>query len=131
MINFPDAPVLNQIFVVGDTTWRWDGAKWVAANTEDFTTILTPASGATLVLTDVRPHYIKNATTLAALIIKLPQHASMGGSMEISFLSPVTALAVRDWADTPIVGAPTNAYGPGAGLVFRYVDDVTKWVYWK
>jgi hypothetical protein len=131
MINFPDAPILNQIFVVGETSWRWDGAKWVAANAEDSTIVLTPVSGATVVLTEVRPYYIKNAATLASLIIKLPQVAATGGLLEVSFLSPVTSLSVRDWLNVAISGTPTSAYGPGAGLVFRYVDDVTKWVYWK
>lgn len=29
-VNFPDSPTLNQEFTVGDRTWKWDGAKWVA-----------------------------------------------------------------------------------------------------
>lgn len=128
MLNFPDAPTLNQIFSDDTLSWRWDGAKWVVADVEDSVTVLTPVSGATLVLTAARPHYIKNATTLASLTIELPQIA---GLIEISFMSPVTALSVRDWLHVPIVGAPTSAYGPGAGLVFKYVDDIVKWVYWK
>ena len=30
-IDFPNAPVLDQIFGSGHATWRWDGAKWTAA----------------------------------------------------------------------------------------------------
>jgi hypothetical protein len=29
-INFPDTPMLNQLFVSGTIGWRWDGVKWVA-----------------------------------------------------------------------------------------------------
>ena len=30
MIDFPAGPTLNQIFTVGDASWRWDGTKWLA-----------------------------------------------------------------------------------------------------
>ena len=30
MINFPDAPTLNQVVTVGNATWQWDGTKWVS-----------------------------------------------------------------------------------------------------
>src|SRR3954447_4808800 len=29
MLNFPDAPVVNQTYTDGTTAWKWDGAKWV------------------------------------------------------------------------------------------------------
>ena len=29
MLNFPDAPTLNQIFTSGATRWRWDSVKWL------------------------------------------------------------------------------------------------------
>jgi hypothetical protein len=36
-LNFPDAPTTNQLFpsppVAGVPTYKWDGAKWIAANT--------------------------------------------------------------------------------------------------
>jgi len=28
-LNFPDAPVLNEMFTSGTLGWRWDGEKWV------------------------------------------------------------------------------------------------------
>lgn len=27
-IDFPDSPVLNELFTVGDQTWIWDGVVW-------------------------------------------------------------------------------------------------------
>lgn len=34
MLDFPNSPVLDQIFVVGDVTWRWDGGKWVVGEAQ-------------------------------------------------------------------------------------------------
>ena len=31
MINFPDNPTVNQVFISGAQSWTWDGAKWVAS----------------------------------------------------------------------------------------------------
>jgi hypothetical protein len=33
MLNFPDAPVVNQTYTDGTTAWKWDGAKWVTTLT--------------------------------------------------------------------------------------------------
>src|SRR5215471_9087425 len=30
-LDFPNSPTLGQLFTSGALTWRWDGAKWVAA----------------------------------------------------------------------------------------------------
>ena len=30
-IDFPNSPVLNDTFTVGDRTWTWDGTRWEAA----------------------------------------------------------------------------------------------------
>ena len=32
-LNFPDAPVANQVFTVGNASWIWDTVKWVASST--------------------------------------------------------------------------------------------------
>ena len=32
-INFPASPSLNDSFVVGNTTWRWNGTSWVSSST--------------------------------------------------------------------------------------------------
>jgi hypothetical protein len=33
-VNFPDSPTLDQIFVDGSKSWRWDGIKWGPAYSE-------------------------------------------------------------------------------------------------
>ena len=49
MINFPDAPVPNELFVSGTIGWRWDGEKWVVPG---ITVAGPPASpGAIIVVT--------------------------------------------------------------------------------
>lgn len=29
-LNFPSSPTPNQIYTVGDQSWKWDGTAWVA-----------------------------------------------------------------------------------------------------
>jgi hypothetical protein len=29
-LDFPASPTLNQIYTVGDQSWKWDGTSWVA-----------------------------------------------------------------------------------------------------
>ncbi len=132
MINFPDAPTLDQTFVVNDISWRWDGGKWVVSDTRHgLTNTIVPTEGMTITLTEVKTVYINNSATLASLIIKLPQTAAIGDPLEISFRRPVNALAVQNWAGVLIPDGPVNAYGPGAALKFQYVDHTIQWVYWK
>ena len=81
-----------------------------------------------LTLADSRPLYINNAARLASLTVFLPV-AAVGTLLEIGFRNPITALSVLTFGGGAIPGAPTNAYGPGAGLQFRY--DTPGWIYWK
>jgi hypothetical protein len=62
-----------------------------------------------------------------ALTIRLPPDPP--AVVEVSFEASVTALTVTNAAGLPVENAPLNAFGPGAGLEFRYVDGA--WVYWR
>lgn len=33
-INFPNSPSLDQIFIVNDTSWKWDGTSWNSYGTQ-------------------------------------------------------------------------------------------------
>ena len=126
MLNFPSSPAVNQVYSSGPS-WMWDGVKWKAALPPASATVFTPVSGATVILENYLPAFINNASTLAVLTISLPP-AMVNGLVEISFLKPVTLLTIRDAANVVVPTAPITAYGPGAGLMFRYV---TRWEYWK
>jgi len=126
MLNFPDSPTLNEVYL----SWAWDGAKWGPASVVSSVNVVNPVSGAVVVLSDLRPVFVNNAVTLALLTFRLPE-ANPENAIEISFLSPVTSLIVQDSLGVVVPTAPTNAYGPGAGLVFRYVSSSVKWAYWK
>jgi hypothetical protein len=91
---------------------------------------ISPADGATVTLTDTTPVYVNNATTLSSLTFKLPPPPGANLLLEISFRNPVTVLSIQDYNGVAIPNTPTNAYGPGSGLEFRYVTG-TGWVYWK
>ena len=95
---------------------------------DDGVVVIAPGSGDTVVLPDFRPRYIDTGP-LAALTIQLPPSPTESNSIDISFLSPVAALTILDSAGDPIATAtPATAYGPGAGIEFRYCN--LGWVYW-
>lgn len=89
--------------------------------------IITPISGSTVTLTDLRPVYV-NTNELAALTIRLPV-VVLGQVIEIGFKSPVTVLTILTNAGIAIPGAPVNAFGPGSAIQMRF--ETLGWVYWK
>jgi len=89
-----------------------------------------PASGSTVTLTSLAPAFIDNPAVLAALTIRLPP-VTTAALMEIGFNRPVTALTVQDSAGALVVDGPVDAYGPGAALIFRFLNPTRRWVYWK
>lgn len=91
--------------------------------------VIAPASGDIVVLTDTRPVYV-NTAPLAALTFRLPLGAVPNVVVDISFKSSIAALSMQDAGGTAITGAPSNAFGPGSGLAFQYVDDAIGWVHW-
>jgi hypothetical protein len=88
--------------------------------------MVNPFSGALVtMLAGERALYVAGGPR-AALTIWLPP-AELDMLVEISFANPVTALTITD-ADGLLLSPPENAYGPGAGLQFRYLES--GWVYW-
>lgn len=89
--------------------------------------VVNPLSGEiVMMLAGERALYVEGGPR-AALTIQLPPGPTPG-MVEISFENPVTTLGVTDSGGVPLT-EPTNAYGPGAGLQFRFVD--AEWVFWK
>jgi len=131
MLNFPDIPTLGQEFTGGGSSWTWDGVKWEATTTSDATTIVTPVSGDTIVLTSRAPLYVNNSSVLAALTIRLPPEPSPRQFAQIGFRNPVTVLTVQDSAGVVLTGEPDSAYGPGAAIIMYYLDHSIKWILWK
>ena len=85
----------------------------------------TPASGDTVTMT--APALFVNTGALAALTVRLPAGIEVA---EICFAAPVEALTIQDDAGVPVPGGPTNGFGPGAAIQFRFIDSVG-WAYWK
>lgn len=129
-LDFPDTPTGGQVFTQTGASWVWDGVKWTSAPLPDTYSVntLTPVSGATVTLADFRPVFV-NTGALAALTVKLPPSPANGNLVDVSFLSSVTSLAIQDSSGTLVPSSPTNAFGPGAGLEFRFCS--AGWVYWK
>ena len=93
--------------------------------------VQAPISGATITLTGLEPLYVNNSAVLAALTVKLKASPVSGDMQEVGFGNPVTLLTVQNSAGVAVATAPTNAYGPGAAIHFKYVDATVGWVYWK
>ena len=113
--------------------------QWVAATNQPMSrsdqiptlppaNIIAPASGATVILGDLRPVYVNNPAILASLTLRLPP-AILGDVLEIGFANPVTALTLLSNAGAAIAGSPDSAYGPGAAIQMRF--DTPGWIYWK
>jgi len=88
-----------------------------------------PADGAIVAMFAREPGLYITGGPRAALTICLPPDPVHGMVVDISFQNPVTTLQIQYAAGSPTLAEPTNAYGPGAGLQFRFID--TAWVYWK
>jgi hypothetical protein len=110
--------------------------SWVAATNQPVAGVVeavatvSPATGQTLTMAAGVPSMFVASGALAALTIRLPANPGVGQTAQISFANPVTALTITDAAGGAITDAPTNAYGPGAAIIFRYVNPGT-WVLWK
>jgi hypothetical protein len=84
--------------------------------------VVNPTSGGVVtMLAGERALYVEGGPR-ASLSLTLPPGPVADMLVEVSFENPVAALIVTDLAE------PSSAYGPGAGLQFRYVDGV--WRYW-
>ncbi len=44
MLNFPDAPTLNQVFTAAARSWAWDGTKWIVSGSAPATVDVTNVS---------------------------------------------------------------------------------------
>jgi hypothetical protein len=108
------------------------GVIGAASSTTIISTIFretNPADGAVVAMFAQEPGLYIAGGPRAVLTIRLPPGPVHGMVVDISFANPVTALQVQYAAGSPTLTEPTNAYGPGAGLQFRFVDSA--WIYWK
>jgi hypothetical protein len=90
---------------------------------------VSPVSGDTVAMFAREPGLYIAGPLHAALTIRLPPDPVHGMVVDISFENPVTSLQIQYASGSPTLAEPTNGYGPGAGMQFRFVDDV--WIYWK
>src|SRR6185369_11773245 len=128
-----------QVRVDGITTGRRFGGGGSAASAPASTPtptpsspafrVVTPASGTTVVMLLGEPGLYIEAGSLAVLTIRLPPAPVEGVLVEISFAGTVDSLAVQDSGGVMVTDGPTDAFGPGAGLEFRFIEGA--WRYWK
>lgn len=83
-----------------------------------------------LVINRTEPNVYVASDAMAELEVQLFAGAQVTDTVQICFAAPVAALSVIDASEVPILGAPSTAYGPGAALIFRWVEP-GQWVYWK
>lgn len=119
--------------------------QWVAASNQpgpgaDIVTVYpgtvvtrsgpTPRTVPGLVINRSEPSVYVAGGALAELTVQFYATPQVGDTIQICFAAPVTALTVEDASSVAVVGAPTSAFGPGAALIFRYVEP-GQWVLWK
>lgn len=95
--------------------------------------VVTPFSGSVVVMLDGDRVLYVTSGALDELTIRLPAAVAIlpgQDEVEISFAAPVTTLVIEDATGVVVPGGPTNAYGPGSGLTFRYIPS-EGWIYWE
>lgn len=70
MLNFPDAPTLNQIFTAVGCSWKWDGVKWIVSGSATPTMITVNTT--TTLTTGFNGFVRVDNTTSAPITITLP-----------------------------------------------------------
>jgi len=108
---------------------------WVAATNSPVAespgiATVSPASGDTVTVTAAEPSVFVSTGPLDALTIRLWNNPIIGQAAQLGFAASIVTLAVQDYLGSPIPGSPTNAYGPGAAIIMRYVEP-GEWAYWK
>ena len=83
MINFPDAPTLNQIHTGGtpSASWRWDGSKWVVSGAA--TPTMVTVNSTTTLTTGFRGFVRAENNTSAPITITLPASPTAGQTVTI------------------------------------------------
>lgn len=77
MLDFPPAPVVNQLFSAANTVWRWDGAKWVGGGAAEPEAVIIV--GVTTTLPAGYAGFVRVENTAAAPItITLPAAPTSG-----------------------------------------------------
>lgn len=112
--------------------------QWVAATNQpsaaggmsEAVATVSPSSGQTVMMAAGTPSLFVASGALAALTVGLPANPGIGQTAQISFANPVAALTVTDAAAGAIPTAPATAFGPGAAIIFRFVQP-GEWVLWK
>jgi microcystin-dependent protein len=79
MINFPDSPIVGQVFQVGGLTWQWDGVKWVMITAPSgmyvpitggtMTGLLTLSGDPTLALHAVTKQYLDSIIKIGSMMM--------------------------------------------------------------
>jgi hypothetical protein len=112
MLNFPDAPTLNQVFTSGTRSWSWDGTKWAVYGSAPPTTDVATGSK-TLAAGFTGVVRVEN-TSGAACTITLPSAPTSGNQITIK-----DSLGNATLYNITINGAGKNIEG-AATLVLRY-----------
>jgi hypothetical protein len=115
--------------------------QWTAATNQPsgsgssgIVTVVPPVTregeGGVVEISRDRPSVYVSSLALDTLTVRLWSSPVVGETAQICFANPVTALTVETAGSTPVAGAPTNAYGPGSAIIFRFVEP-GEWRYWK
>lgn len=85
MLNFPDAPTVNQIFTSGAISWKWDGTKWVVSGNA-VATVITMNTGGTITTGFTGFVRVEN-TTSAPMTVTLPATPTAGQTLTVKDMS--------------------------------------------
>jgi hypothetical protein len=78
-INFPDTPVIDDVFVVGSKSWKYDGEKWNTASASPLPSVLEvsisdPQDGEALVYNDITDQWENSAVAAVGEVVSSTPH---------------------------------------------------------
>jgi hypothetical protein len=121
-IDFPDTPSVNDIFVVGNRTWRWTGEVWESARVEVLgATGPTGPEGGSLTLTTKGDVLTRSESSLTRLPVGTDSHVLVADSAQTAGLK--WDLVDESSIATSVAGSGL-AGGAGTALSVN-VDDST------
>lgn len=80
-LNFPNSPVLNQLYTAFGKTWRWNGEGWESFT---FTAVIGGSGGAAIIGTDNEIDVFASGNTYT---IGLPNAVTVSNTLTTQFLN--------------------------------------------
>jgi hypothetical protein len=120
-INFPNSPALNQEFVADNTTYLWDGTKWVVKTSSLSLNFIYPSSEeriSSFTLNSTDEGKILRVNSSSNLVVTIPLNSSV--NFPINGELALIRYGTGEVSITPISGVTLNSKNTERNINGRY-----------